>query len=91
MQHNEIFTSIELSNGSRCDILEINALVIWKAAFRHQAYPDKELDIVPFLLEQVLIIDDKKRDIEFIGNISIDDYLKIMEVMDIVMKKLPKF
>lgn len=88
--NDHIFTSIILSDGSKCDILEITPLMIWRASYKC-ANSDMELDMVPFLLEQSLIINNKKVDIDFIGKMSMDDYQEISDVFCIQMKKLPKF
>lgn len=85
-----IFTTIILSDGSKCDILEITPFMLWRASYK-QANSDMELDMVPFLLEQSLIINNKKVDIDFIGKMSMDDYQEISDVFCIQMKKLPKF
>lgn len=85
---NEIFTSITLSNGSKCDILELKASMIWKATFKQMNNLQMEYDLIPFLLEQILIIDGEKTDMEFIGNMNYDDYMDITEVLNVFMTKL---
>ena len=87
----QIFTTIIISNGSKCEILEIRPYTIWKATYKKENNPDLKLDLVPFIIEQILIIDGKKVDIEFIGNMDINDYMEIVDVMIACMGKLPRF
>lgn len=86
-----IFTTIILFNGSKCDILEVRPYIIWKATYRQLMNTDKKLDFIPFLLEQVLIIDGKKVNMEFIGNMNIHDYIKITEVLNAFMINVENF
>lgn len=86
-----IFSTIILSNGSKCDILEVRPYIIWKASYKQALNPNLKLDLVPFIMEQIVIIDGKKRDMKFIGNMEINDYLEITEVMNACMNKLPGF
>lgn len=86
-----IFTTIILSDGSKCDILEVKPSTIWLATFKQQLNPDKQYDLVPFILEQVLIIDGKKVNMEYIGNMELSDYIEITEALNICMQKLENF
>ena len=83
-----IFTTITLEDGSKCDILELTPWMIWKATFNQQLNLETKYDLVPFILEQVLIIDGKKTDIEFIGNIYYQDYMQITDILTLFMTKL---
>lgn len=86
-----IFTTIILSNGSKCDILEIRPYILWKAAYKQANNPHLKVDLVPFIIEQILIIDGKKVNMEFIGNMDVNDYMEIVDVMNACMEKLPGF
>lgn len=83
-----IFTTITLQDGSKCDILELTPWMIWKAAFNQQLNLEMKYDLVPFILEQILIIDGKKASIEFIGNINYQDYMQITEILTLFMTEL---
>ena len=84
----EIFTTITLQDGSKCDILALTPWRIWKATYKQQLNPQIEYDITPFILEQILIVDGKKVDMKFIGNMDCSDYFEIAEILSIFMTKL---
>lgn len=86
-----IFTTIKLSDNRECSVLDIKPLHIWKANFQ-MALRNAELqyEFVPFLLEQIILIDYKPVTIEQIGNLDMADYNEITNVATIIISKLPK-
>lgn len=87
-RHNKKFSSVKLLEGVTCDILDITPMVLWRATLNCSL--QKEFDITPFVLEQILLFDGEKRDLDYIENLYIDDYLKISEVVTVLLSKLPK-
>ena len=87
----EVFTSITLMDGSKCDILELKVYMIWIATFRQSKKPEMEVDITPFILEQIIRIDGKTTSIDALGDMGMDDYSKILDVVSVLMNKLPDF
>ena len=85
-----VYTTINLSNEVVCQIAEIKPVHIWIASF-HKAVSPLEYDIFPFILVQVVIIDGKQATMEYLADMDMSDYIDIMEVVDVLMKKLPKF
>ena len=87
----EIFTSFKLMKGEKCDVLELKFGHICTANFKVAYQKDTEYDMIFFLLQQILLIDDKNPSIEFLENLMTDDYVKISDAVAVLMNKLPKF
>lgn len=83
------FTTITLSTGEKCGILNITPFMLWRAHSRMERLKELELNVVPFILEQIVIIEGKAVSMEYLGEMDINDYTKIIEVVDVQMKKLP--
>lgn len=82
-----IFTSIQLSGAQKCDILNITAMMMWKAEYR-AANMGEELHMVPYLLEQIVMIEGKLATKEEIGEMMIDDYLAIQDVVNAILQRV---
>lgn len=85
----DIFTTITLMDGRKCDILNIKAGHFYMSSlkFRLEESPTRSQEA--YLMREILIIDGKKRDLDYLDEISIDDFLAISEVVEAIMAKVP--
>lgn len=86
----EIFTTITLLKGEKCDIKEIRFGHISKANFNLTSQKNTQYDFIFFLFKEILLIDGKSPSDTIIENLMIDDYIKINDVITVIMQKLPK-
>jgi len=92
-----IFTTITLSNGDKCEILELTTQHIMSACHSHEIYNkkiDDVLDHLPastFFIQQIIYIDGKRKSIEYFVNLSIDDFNLICDAIEALFKTIPKF
>lgn len=77
----DVYTTIKLSTGDSCEILEVKPVMMWKSHFKAALMKDEEVNNIPFLIEQCITINGKKVDWRFIGNMEYQDYMKIEEVV----------
>ncbi len=85
----KIFNTIYLSDGRQCDILNITFGMISRANFQHSMSLDG-YDPAIFVVQQSIRINNKECTIEELSNLSFDDYIEIMHIMNAVMLKIPR-
>jgi len=84
-----IFTTIELTNSKKCTILEIDTLVLLRANFNMLKYDEQYcVGLIAYILEQILLIEDKKLTLQNIFQLNIDDYLLIMNCINVQLTKI---
>lgn len=94
MLKNEIFTSVILTNGSKCDIIEMKTGHVMKASMKMmKAIVEKnehaEYGIIPFIACEVMRIDGREIDMNYLENMEAEDYYKnILPVIDASVKKI---
>ncbi len=88
----EIFTTVELLNGDKIDVLFCKGLHMtkaqWKYQFHTQIAKDVEYDIVPFIMEQLCLVNGKQKGIEYYVELMIDDYIKISDALQLVINSI---
>lgn len=82
----KVFTEVKLLNGSICKILMPLGFQLSLVMRRFQQQQD--LDMVPFFMEELCLIDNKEKDLEYFCTIMMDDYQTILEALGQVMNKL---
>ena len=87
----DIFTTITLMDGRECSILNMKAGHYCMAAFKFGLAEDNKHPKEAYLVKEILIIDGKKRDLDYIDELSIDDFIAINEVLEAIMAKVPGF
>lgn len=91
MKNSPVFTTIKLSDNRECSILEIKPFHFWRANFQMATLnADLKYEFIPYLLEQIILIDYKTVTIDEIGNLDITDYTEIGNIVGIIINKLPK-
>ena len=90
MNKQDIFTTITLMDGRECSILNIKAGHFYMSNFKFNFVNDgSQHPESAYLMREILIIDGKKRDFDYIDEISIDDFIAINEVLEAIMAKVP--
>lgn len=90
MKESEIFTTITLLNGEKCDIKDVRFKHISKANYKLTTQQNTQYDFIFFFLQEILIINGETPKVGFIEDLMIDDYIKINDVINVIMQKLPK-
>lgn len=80
--------ALDLKDGRSCSIDDLTPSILWKATFRAARNHDKEYDLTPYILEQIITIDGEPVTIDQLDQLSIDDYLSILDVLEHVTRKL---
>ena len=88
---NQIFTSVTLLDGRKCEVLDILAGDIFYASFEFSVQEEKKLGIDFFMYKRMIRIDGKKLSTEELLNISIDDWLSISDIVTAAFTKIEKF
>lgn len=83
----EVFTTTKMSDGTEVQILQLMPYMLWRAIFRQAAQKEKEYDTLPFIIEQLLRIDGKQLPLQQIGEMDISDYMKIQEIVSVMIDK----
>lgn len=81
----EKFIDFELSDGSKCTVLKIRPWDFWKA--QRNCSLQNEVDVVAFVMQEVVLINDKKQSIHELGLLEIKDYIKICESLEVQTKE----
>ena len=89
MKQEDIFETITLMDGRKCSILRMKAGHYYMAALKFQLAENNKHPQEAYLIREVLIIDGKKRNLEYIDELSIDDFIAINEVLTTIMAKIP--
>lgn len=89
MDEKDIFTTITLLDGRKCSILNIKAGHFYVSSLKFRLAEDNKYPQDVYLMREILIIDGKKREFDYIYDLSIDDFLAINEVIEAIMAKVP--
>lgn len=91
-----IFFEFETLDGRKCTVNKLKPFHIWIAQTRLEALkasnPNNEFSeygVIPFILEQIVFFDGKKTNVSELGDLMIDDYLKLSDVLASVLSKIP--
>lgn len=82
----KIFDTITLHDGRLYSIAEIVPSHIWRAHQRHNKNNPEEYDVLPFILEQIVLIENKRIDIEELNTLHMKDYTSICDVVNVILK-----
>ncbi len=83
----KIFSSIALSDGRKCSIVEITPSHIWRAQHRVSYNNPENFHITAFILEQIVIIDGVKQSLDDLDQLSIKDYTEINQVVTVLLSE----
>lgn len=86
---NSIFETIQLKDGSKCEILEIMPKHFWRANFKRALKQPVEFDIEPFLMAEVCLINGQNTTVEYLGEIDFQDYLKLKNIIEAMISPTP--
>lgn len=84
-----IFETIQLKDGSKCEILEIMPKHFWWANFKRASKLPIEFDVEPFVMAEVCLIDGKKTTVEYLGEIDFQDYLRLKNIIEAMISPTP--
>ena len=74
-----VFTTIKLYDNREVSISMIKPHHLWRAIERYNQSQDKDIGMSPFIVSELLFINDNRMTIEEIDMLSIDDYIKIVD------------
>ena len=86
-----IFETIQLKDGSKCEIIEILPKHVWWANFKRMSKLPIEFDAEPFIMAEVCIINGKPATVEYLGEMDFQDYLKIKNILEAMLSPTPLF
>jgi hypothetical protein len=85
----EIFKTIYLIGGQKVDFAICRGVHISRANYKYIGSSNKRnLDLVPFLMAEICLVDGKKKDVDYFLSILGDDYIHISEIMNELLIKL---
>ncbi len=86
------FTSIKLLNGDNCEIFEVTAGTIIKAAYHKLTKPNipEYINSGELMMILSIKINDQFITVEEFCELSTDDYMTIMQVFEVTLKKIPE-
>lgn len=83
------FSTITLLNGHTCGINEPKAYDVMRANFQMLLLDSEhKVGFSPYLIQQLITINEKQPSLDYVFNLSIDDYNSINEVIEVSMKKI---
>lgn len=89
MKNRNPFSSLKLSNGDLCIIYEVKAWDIMRGNFQMLLLDAKyKVGLSAYIYQSVIRINDKEVDLDYIFNLSIEDYSSIIEIIDVSLKKI---
>jgi len=85
----ELYKTVTLLGGQEVKIKIARGHDLSRAAFMHM-FKGKELeiDVMPFIMDQLCLVDNEKVGIEFYLNLIVDDYIVIIGVLDELLKPI---
>jgi len=85
----EIFETINLLSGDEIVILICRGSNISRANFKQALYSNEsELDIVPYIMSEICLLNGEKQDISYFLNLLSDDYMKICKSVTNVIQNM---
>lgn len=89
------FTSITFNDNSVCDIYEPKAGHLLRAGFQmmkfeHDLPESARMGIFPHIVKEIILLDGKELTLSQVLNLSMDSYIKINEVLGVLMKDINK-
>jgi hypothetical protein len=84
----KVATTIKLSDNRECSIIDVRPSHIWKAEVKQKFQNPNGYGMFPFILEQILMFDYKPASVELIDSMDMQDYMKVVETVEVLISKL---
>jgi hypothetical protein len=88
MKKEDIFTTVQLHDARKVQILNITPLMSWRAMFSHALSGRKDIDVLPFLLTQLIRVEGQEISVNELGEMYFDDYVLIVETANALLQKV---
>lgn len=82
--------TIKLNSGIVAELQQPTGKDLSRAGFKHSTQVT-EFDIVPFLMTELILINGKKEELQFFLDLSIDDYMMLVEPLGELMQTFKIF
>lgn len=83
------FSKLTLTNADECSIYEARAIDLMRAGFQMALHDsNNQVGMVAYILEQIITINGKNATLDYIFDLSIEDYNSIMNVVEVSLKKI---
>lgn len=76
----EIYQTVHFLNGTKCEIIMPKAGVISRALKEYSN--QNEFDITMFFVVEFCLVDGEERGFDYWTEVSCDDYMKVLEVLN---------
>lgn len=92
-----LFTTIDLSNGDKCEIVELTTAHLMCAINSHARHNEKEKDelnhlgVYTFIIQQIFYLKGARQSIDYFKSLSFADYSLILNSLSAQITDVPKF